>query len=45
MVAPTQLSTFKSDLTLAGEGTLKVEGKYEEGIHTPRLAMPPAIWK
>ena len=24
----------KSDLTLAGEGTLKVEGKYEEGIHT-----------
>ena len=24
----------KSDLTLAGEGTLKVEGKYEEGVHT-----------
>lgn len=24
----------KSDLTLAGEGTLKVEGNYEEGIHT-----------
>ena len=24
----------KSDLTLAGEGTLKVEGKYEESIHT-----------
>lgn len=24
----------KSDLTLAGEGTLKVKGKYEEGIHT-----------
>lgn len=24
----------KSDLTRAGEGTLKVEGKYEEGIHT-----------
>ena len=24
----------KSDLTLAGEGTLKVEGKHEEGIHT-----------
>lgn len=24
----------KSDLTLAGEGTLNVEGKYEEGIHT-----------
>ena len=24
----------KSDLTLAGEGTLKVEGKYKEGIHT-----------
>ena len=24
----------KSDLTLAGEGALKVEGKYEEGIHT-----------
>ena len=24
----------KSELTLAGEGTLKVEGKYEEGIHT-----------
>lgn len=24
----------KSDLTLTGEGTLKVEGKYEEGIHT-----------
>lgn len=24
----------KSDLTLAGEGTLKVEGQYEEGIHT-----------
>lgn len=24
----------KSDLTLADEGTLKVEGKYEEGIHT-----------
>lgn len=24
----------KSDLTLAGEGTLKVEGKYEEGTHT-----------
>ena len=24
----------KSVLTLAGEGTLKVEGKYEEGIHT-----------
>ena len=24
----------KSDLTLAGKGTLKVEGKYEEGIHT-----------
>ena len=24
----------KSDLTLAGGGTLKVEGKYEEGIHT-----------
>ena len=24
----------KSDLTLAGEGTLKVEGKYEAGIHT-----------
>ena len=24
----------KSDLTLAGEGTLKVGGKYEEGIHT-----------
>lgn len=24
----------ESDLTLAGEGTLKVEGKYEEGIHT-----------
>ena len=24
----------KSDLTLAGEGTLKVEGKYEKGIHT-----------
>ena len=24
----------KSDLTLAGEGTLKIEGKYEEGIHT-----------
>lgn len=24
----------KSDLTLAGEGSLKVEGKYEEGIHT-----------
>ena len=24
----------KSDLTLAGEGTLMVEGKYEEGIHT-----------
>ena len=24
----------KSDLTLEGEGTLKVEGKYEEGIHT-----------
>lgn len=23
----------KSDLTLAGEGTLKVEGNYEEGIH------------
>ena len=27
-------NTVKSDLTLAGEGTLKVEGKYEEGIHT-----------
>lgn len=24
----------KSDLTLAGEGSLKVEGNYEEGIHT-----------
>lgn len=24
----------KSDLTLAGEGAMKVEGKYEEGIHT-----------
>lgn len=24
----------KSDLTLAGEGTLNVKGKYEEGIHT-----------
>ena len=24
----------KSDLTLAGEGALKVEGNYEEGIHT-----------
>ena len=24
----------ESDLTLAGEGTLNVEGKYEEGIHT-----------
>ena len=24
----------KSDLTLAGEGILKVEGNYEEGIHT-----------
>mgnify|MGYP001670468308 CR=1 FL=1 len=24
----------KGDLTLAGEGTLKVEGNYEEGIHT-----------
>lgn len=32
--SPDAVIYSKSDLTLAGEGTLKVEGKYEEGIHT-----------
>lgn len=32
--SPDAATYSKSDLTLAGEGTLKVEGKYEEGIHT-----------